>query len=180
MEARVTRLGAIEMNFTTNKQIKSPDPPNHMKPTLPEKEVYVVDPWLKDDPTKPKVFTLAGFVQNQKVNAQQMKEQKEEIIATIKKLGGTVIERDDWDNKVTHVIAYIDGKKESMSEKVMAALAAGRWVLTKRFIDKSAKKGEWITQPRLFVPNEAVLRNRWVELLCNLFLLLKVSTNGYI
>lgn len=161
MDARVTRLGAIEMNFTTNKVIKSPVPLNHTKSALPEKELYVVDPWMQDDPRKPKVFALAGFVQNQKVNAQQMKGQKEEIISSIKKLGGTVIEKDDWDNRVTHVIAYIDGKKESMSEKVMAALAAGRWVLTKRFIDKSAKKGEWITQPRLFVPNEAVLRNRY-------------------
>ena len=166
MEARVTRLAAIEMNFTSNntKKDKVPPipqlPPAMTSPPVVEKEVYLVDPWMQDDPTKPKVFALAGFVQNQKVNAQQMKEQKEEIIACIKKLGGSVIEKDDWDDRVTHVIAYIDGKKESMSEKVMAALAAGRWVLTKRFIDKSAKKGEWITQPRLFVPNEAVLRNR--------------------
>ena len=74
-----------------------------------------------------------------------------------------MIERDDIsDSRVSHVIAYVDGKKESMSEKVMAALAAGRWVLTKRFIDKSAKKGEWITQPKLFAPCEAVLRNRYI------------------
>ena len=167
MEPRVTRLGAIEMNFKCTNLTTAPTPVTLKKnPPVPEKEVYLVDPWLQDDPSKPKTFALAGFVQNQEVNAQQMKEQKEEIINCIKKLGGTVIEKDDWDNRVTHVIAYIDGKKESMSEKVMAALAAGRWVLTKRFIEKSAKKGEWITQPRLFVPNEAVLRNRYVLLHC--------------
>ena len=88
MEARVTRLAAIEMNFTSNNTKKDkvvppiPQlPPAMISPPVVEKEVYLVDPWMQDDPTKPKVFALAGFVQNQKVNAQQMKEQKEEIIA---------------------------------------------------------------------------------------------------
>ena len=48
-----------------------------------------------------------------------------------RQLGGEVIESDEWDDRVTHVIAHVDGKKESMSEKVMAGLAAGRWVLTR-------------------------------------------------
>ena len=34
---------------------------------------------------------------------------------------------------------------------------------------KSAKKGEWIAQPRLFVPNEAVLRNRLIRYLMMYF-----------
>ena len=40
---------------------------------------------------------------------------------------------------VTHVITRVDGRRESMSEKVMAGLAAGRWILTRRYLEKSIK-----------------------------------------
>ena len=36
-----------------------------------------------------------------------------------RRLGGEIIETDEWDERVTHVVAHVDGKKESMSEKVI-------------------------------------------------------------
>ena len=108
----------------------------------------------------PMIFSLAGFVQSPAVSAQQVREQKDELIAMIRELGGSVIEKDEWDPRVTHVVAHVDGKKESMSEKVMAALAGGRWVVTRRFVDRSYRQGAWLPSPKAFVINDAVLRHR--------------------
>ena len=77
-----------------------------------------------------------------------------------RRLGGEVIETDEWDERVTHVIAHVDGKKESMSEKVMAGLAGGRWVLTKRWMDKCVRRGSWLPSPALYITSEAVIRHR--------------------
>merc|ERR1719150_1297658 len=49
-------------------------------------------------------------------------------------LGGEIIEGDEWDDRVTHVVAHMDPQKEGLPEKVMAAIAAGRFVVTKRFL----------------------------------------------
>ena len=106
------------------------------------------------------IFSLAGFVQSPAVSAQQVREQKDELIGMIRELGGSVIEKDEWDPRVTHVVAHVDGKKESMSEKVMAALAGGRWVVTRRFVDRSYRQGVWLPSPKAFVINDAVLRHR--------------------
>ena len=141
-----------------------------------EEEVYLADPWLQDPPGVKKMFTLAGFVPSAKVSLEQIRSRKEEIITNIRyekylidtdftvfagrKLGGEVIETDEWDDRVTHVIAHIDGKKESMSEKVMAGLAAGRWVLTRRFVEKCVRRGDWLPSPALFITNDAVVRHR--------------------
>jgi len=119
-----------------------------------------MEPWLKDDPSKPKIFALAGFFPIPGVSAQEMKLQKDQIIQKLVSLGGRYMDRDEWDPSVTHVISYVDGKKDGMSEKVMAGIAAGRWVLTKRYVEKSFKAKEWIQAPRLFAPSDAVIRNR--------------------
>ena len=53
----------------------------------------------------------------------------------------------------------------------MAGLAAGRWVLTRRYVDKCARRGAWLPSPALFITSEAVVRHRrvWhqVRALCN-------------
>jgi len=127
-----------------------------------DKEVYLADPWLQDPVHTRKMFTLAGFVATARVSAEEMRRQKEEIMANIRRLGGEIIETDEWDERVTHVVAHVDGKKESMSEKVMAGLAAGRWVLTRRYVDKCARRGAWLPSPALFITSEAVVRHRRV------------------
>jgi hypothetical protein len=42
---------------------------------------------------------------------------------------------------------------------VLAALAAGRWVVTRRYVDRSHKNGEW-SSPRAFVCNDLVLKHQ--------------------
>ena len=97
-----------------------------------EKEVNLTEPWLLDQPDSRKVFTLAGFVPSPRLSADKVKETKEELRAIILRLGGELVESDEWDERISHVIAHVEGAKESMSEKVMAGLAGGRWVLTRR------------------------------------------------
>jgi len=117
-----------------------------------------MDPWLKDDPSKPKIFALAGFLP---ILGETVQLQKAQIIQKLKSLGGRYVEKDEWDPSVTHVIAYVDNEREGMSEKVMAAIAAGRWVLTKRYVEKSFKARQWIEAPGLFAyPGDIVLRSR--------------------
>ena len=60
---------------------------------------------------------------------------------------------------MTHVITDLDNRKNGMAEKVIAAIAAGRWVLTKRYVEKSYKAKNWIEYPALFLyPCDAVMR----------------------
>lgn len=43
----------------------------------------------------------------------------------------------------------------------MAAIAAGRWVVTRRFIEKSHKNGSWQQSPHSYAfPREAVIESR--------------------
>ena len=125
-----------------------------------EKEVTLTEPWLQDSPQTNKVFTLAGFVSSARLSADQVRKQKEELRDIILRLGGELVESDEWDERVTHVIAHVESRRECMSEKVMAGLAAGRWVLTRRFLDKSQRKGTWVTNPGLFTVSETVSRHR--------------------
>ena len=123
-----------------------------------DKEVYLADPWLQDPPDQRKMFTLAGFVPGARMTGEQVRQEKEMMVGVIRRLGGEVIESDEWDERVTHVIAQVEGARESMSEKVMAGLAGGRWVLTKRYIDKCSKRGSWLPSPALFITSDAVIR----------------------
>ena len=55
----------------------------------------------------------------------------------------------------------------------MAGLAAGRWVLTRRYVDKCARRGAWLPSPALFITSEAVVRHRrvWHQVsICCVFL----------
>ena len=49
-----------------------------------DKEVYLADPWLQDPVQTRKMFTLAGFVATARVSAEEMRRQKEEIMANIR------------------------------------------------------------------------------------------------
>ena len=44
------------------------------------------------------------------------------------------METEKWDNSVSHVIAKLEPDKEGLPEKVMGAIAGGKWVLTKVMI----------------------------------------------
>ena len=87
-------------------------------------ESYQVPPWLYDDPIKLKRFTLAGSWPEEA--------RKEEVISRMKSLGGELVDTDEWDDRVTHVIAHFEPSNyDGLPEKVMGAIAAGRFVVTK-------------------------------------------------
>ena len=50
--------------------------------------------------------------------------------------------------------------KVGMTEKVMDAIAAGKWVVTKRYVEKSFKQGSWIPSLRTFAWSPRVLERR--------------------
>merc|ERR1719203_830642 len=56
--------------------------------------------------------------------------EKNKMIQKICALGAMVIESDEWKDECTHVIV----SSFIMSEKIMAAVAAGRWVLDNSFV----------------------------------------------
>ena len=56
---------------------------------------------------------------------------KLEVINMIQRLKGEYVDTDKWDNSISHVIARLDVDKEGLPEKVMGAIAAGKFVLTK-------------------------------------------------
>ena len=109
--------------------------------------------WDADDPAQPKIFTLAGF--------NSAPAEKADLVAKITSLGGSVVEGSSWKGECSHVIAANFGQ---YLEKVMAGLVAGRWVVTKRFVERSYQKGAW-ANTKAFVCDESVLnhRRRWFE-----------------
>ena len=85
-------------------------------------ESYQVPPWLYDNPSLPKRFTLAGLWPD---------EPRAEVISRLTSLQGELVDTDEWDDRVTHVIYYANPTTEGLPEKVMGAIAAGRFVVTK-------------------------------------------------
>merc|ERR1719203_2760743 len=83
------------------------------------------------------------------------------MIQKICALGARVIESDEWKDECTHVIV----SSFIMSEKIMAAVAAGRWVLDNSFVEKSYQVGLW-QEESLHVANEVVFNNKiaWARL----------------
>ena len=59
---------------------------------------------------------------------------EQELIEKIQSLGGEFVLTEQWDNSITHVIAKLEPEKEGLPEKVMGAIAGGKWVLTKVII----------------------------------------------
>ena len=97
-----------------------------------QEEKYNVSPWLIDNKDKQKFLSLAGFFPNGSINAEAMERMKSDIVAKMTELGGKYIDSDAWDTRITHVIAHVDEKLGGgLSEKVMGAIASGKWVLTK-------------------------------------------------
>ena len=79
---------------------------------------YTTSPWLTSPRDEKKIFCLAGFFENEQIKATEMERIKIDITKKIKDLGGVVITSESWDPSITHVVAYVDTRKEGMSEKV--------------------------------------------------------------
>ena len=81
-------------------------------------EKYTTSPWLTSPRDEKKIFCLAGFFENEQIKATEMERMKTDITKKIRDLGGVVINTESWDDSITHVVAYVDTRKEGMSEKV--------------------------------------------------------------
>ena len=95
-------------------------------------ENYQVEPWMFDHPNNPKRFALAGFnpIQGQ-ISVEEMDRTRAEIVRKVESLGGEYVDSDEWKDRVTHVVAHLQPDKEGLPEKVMGAIAAGKFVVTK-------------------------------------------------
>ncbi|XP_066424756.1 SMC5-SMC6 complex localization factor protein 1 [Molothrus aeneus] len=69
------------------------------------------------------------------------KQEKKALLKCLSKLNCVFVESKKYRN-CTHLIA----KKLCKSEKVLAACAAGKWVLTKEYIINSAESGRWLDE----------------------------------
>ena len=58
------------------------------------------------------------------------------------------------------MVYFAKHDKVGMTEKVMSAIAAGRWVVTKRYVEKSFKRGSWIPSLKMFTWSPRVLERR--------------------
>ncbi|XP_066297598.1 uncharacterized protein [Branchiostoma lanceolatum] len=78
------------------------------------------------------VFQLSGF----------SGEERDDLTSKIQKLKGICLQEQPYKPSCTHVIS----SKPCRSEKYLAACAAGKWVLTRKFVDDSAAAGKWLDE----------------------------------
>ena len=81
-----------------------------------------------------------------------------ELEASITKLGGRLVGGVTWCGEASHVVVA-GGLDEEYKEGVLGALAAGRWVVTRRWVDRSAREGGW-REERAFVACQVVVASR--------------------
>ena len=58
------------------------------------------------------------------------------------------------------MVYFAKPDKVGMTEKIMSAIAAGWWVVTKRYVEKSFKQGSWIPSLKIFTWSPRVLERR--------------------
>ena len=117
--------------------------------------------WLQEDPSQPKMFALSGFVPSPpRYPAPAMVADRKGVLARIRELGGGFLDTDQWEPSITHVVIFLSHGKDCNGEKVMAAIAAGRWVVTKRYVEKSHKAGRWLNPGPYSHNRDQVLRLR--------------------
>ena len=93
-----------------------------------------------------------------------MEEERRIVAKGIKSLGGVIWWSEKWSDDITHVIAFSDAEMERMTEKVMSALAAGKWIVTVRFVKKSLQEGKWICPTRYLWNDRASERRKEIQL----------------
>ena len=102
---------------------------------------------MTDDDRTCRVFALAGLVSGV-WNGLDAALEKGRITEMIKQLGGNINESDEWVPGTTHVINLMPEAYVGMSEKTMAGIAAGQWVLTKEYVEESFKSHKWLNNER--------------------------------
>ena len=84
-----------------------------------------------EDPGTPRVVSLAGFPPRT--------QEKAELEEKVRSLGGEV-HRGVWSGRITHILV---NNFLAFPEKVMLGLVSGRWVVTRRLVDRSLLRGSW-------------------------------------
>ena len=131
----------VDLEFPANVDLLSPVKKEDIsrvkrEDVSPVKKFYhprgiMSDYWAVDSPHKPKVFALTGFVARGNYYTPDVVAREKKIVTdNIKFLGGTIIETEKWHDDITHVVSFSPSDEDRMTEKIMAALAAGRWVVT--------------------------------------------------
>ncbi|RKP36177.1 hypothetical protein BJ085DRAFT_39125 [Dimargaris cristalligena] len=67
---------------------------------------------------------------------------RKKIVALLEKLGGRVVDKDGFDPTCTHLIAGYANR----SEKLIAAISMGLWVLQPSYLEESAKQGKFLDE----------------------------------
>ena len=108
-----------------------------------------------------RIFTLAGFIPELLTDF-NVQWEKERMTSMITGLGGRINESDEWVGNTTHVVNLIPGPHFGMSEKAMAGIAAGRWVVTKIYVEESHLRGKWLDNEKDFLapPGNQVLSRK--------------------
>ena len=123
------------------------------------------DCWAEDSPSQGKVFTLSGFVpRGRHFTSEVVEEERKNVIAGIKSLGGTIRGGDKWHEDITHVVTFSLADMERMTEKIMCALAAGKWVVTPKYVKRSLQEGEWLSPLNYAWNSRAVERRKEFQL----------------
>ena len=123
------------------------------------------DCWAYDSPRQCKVFTLSGFVpRGRYFTIEVVEEERRKVIAGIKSLGGIIRGSDRWHEDITHVVTFSVADMERMTEKIMCALAAGRWVVTPRYVKRSLQEGKWVSPLNYAWNSRAVERRKEFQL----------------
>ncbi|KAG1701352.1 DNA topoisomerase 2-binding protein 1-A [Nymphon striatum] len=122
-----------------------------------ENEIDIIagrEPEVKDesepDITEPlqshmKYFILSGFSEEEKVKYCEI----------ISQLEGTFIDTENFDRKATHLIA----NKPSKSEKFLASIAAGLWILCPTYLEQSIKEGKFLDEEKYEWGCESIISN---------------------
>ncbi|CAL4122710.1 unnamed protein product, partial [Meganyctiphanes norvegica] len=79
------------------------------------------------------VFVLSGL------NDQ---EDRDRYVEIIEGLGGTICQEQSWDPSVTHLVTV----KPNRSEKILSAIASGRWVLNLSYLEASMEAGKFVKE----------------------------------
>lgn len=115
---------------------------------------------LRTLPTRGRVLAIAtsGFVPLPKWTAVAVDIERNKVVSMIKDLGAVYIEGDEWEDGIDLVVVFSPARNSlGLSEKVLAALAGGRMVVTTSFVEKSHKVGHWVRPRAHIFPRERCL-----------------------
>ena len=86
----------------------------------------------KSKDTAPKIFMISGLTT----------QAKKSVTQDIRRLGGTVMDKQSWDKRCTHLIT----DEVKRVEKTLAACASGRWVVTVEYVKASLRAKRFVDE----------------------------------